>query len=143
MHAVSKIANFATQGARQLADRRDAVVICPSCGKRIARKARQQRFCSVKCRQRGAYAQKVARGAFSGRRGIDTRLSTKPPKIVNKSNGLQPAKLGSSPRIIAPRRVIEAEIISGRHWCPVVSASGIACEVAVLRLRTRWNGGAS
>jgi hypothetical protein len=49
------------------AARRDAPVNCPSCGREVPRRARQQRFCSRRCRQKANYGEKVARGDFSTR----------------------------------------------------------------------------
>jgi len=49
------------------AARRDAPVNCPSCGREVQRRARQERFCSRRCRQKANYGEKVARGDFSTR----------------------------------------------------------------------------
>jgi hypothetical protein len=118
------------------AARRDVPVKCAVCGRAVTRTSRQQRFCSVRCRQRAHYEKLVAEGRFDPVLGQDTAVPTKPPKKSNGVNGLQAAKSASTPRIYASRRVIEAELIAGRDWTAAVSPDGVACLVAS-RLRRR------
>ena len=40
-----------TQISTEQVQRRDAPVTCDACGRRVARKSRQQKFCSDRCRQ--------------------------------------------------------------------------------------------
>jgi hypothetical protein len=118
--------------------RRDAPVQCPVCDRVVERASRQQKFCSVRCRQRSAYAENVRTGVFSDGLGQDTRFPTNPIEKSNGFNGLQAAKSGSTPAIYGPRRVIEAELFAGRDWAPVVSPDGVICMVAPrLRMRRR------
>jgi hypothetical protein len=44
-------------GWRRLALRRDAPVVCPGCGRSVRRKARQQVYCSTRCRKRAHRAE--------------------------------------------------------------------------------------
>src|SRR5262249_4814063 len=71
------------------AARRDAPVNCPSCGREVQRRARQQRFCSRCCRQKANYGEKVARGDFST---LTIARPTNPPKKDNKFKALQRQK---------------------------------------------------
>jgi hypothetical protein len=59
---------------------RDAPVRCPVCDKRVQRQARQQTYCSRKCRQRAHYDKSVAEGRFDPFLGKDTGLPTNPLK---------------------------------------------------------------
>jgi hypothetical protein len=111
--------------------RRDAPVLCP-CGRQVARHARQQRFCSTRCRQRAHYVEKVARGDFSAR---TVARPTDPPKKDNKSNALQRAKTLSSKRIFAPAFVLAVEIFD-HPWKPAISSNGLPISIAPLRPRT-------
>ena len=113
------------------AARRDAAVNCPSCGREVQRRARQQRFCSRRCRQKANYGEKVARGDFSTR---TIARPTNPPKKDNKFKALQLAKSLSSHRILAPAAVLAVEVFD-RAWTPAVSSGGAAVEVSRLRAR--------
>jgi hypothetical protein len=118
------------------AARRDAPVTCPACGRRVTRKARQQIFCSRRCRQRANYAKAVAEGRW-------TAPPTKPSKKANGLNGLQARKGRSS---ISPERwraIVEVEIFGGRRWQAVVSSDGVSCQVSQLRPRALRDGGAA
>jgi hypothetical protein len=113
------------------AARRDAPVNCPSCGRKVQRRARQQRFCSRRCRQKANYGEKVARGDFSIR---TIARPTNPPKKDNKFKALQWAKSLSSYRILAPERVLAVELFD-RSWKSGISSGGVAVEVGRLRAR--------
>ena len=122
------------------ARRRDALVVCPSCGRSMPRKARQQIYCSTPCRQRANYAKAVAEGRFEPPLTKDTVRPTNPPKKVNGINALRAPKSGSS---IAPERwraIVELEVFGGRRWQAVVSSDGLTCEVSLLRPRARDGG---
>jgi hypothetical protein len=117
--------------ARNRVHRRDAPVRCAGCGRDVQRRARQQRFCSRRCRQKANYAEKVARGDFSTR---TTALPTKPPKKDKKFKALQRAKALSSTRILAPEYVLAVEVF-GRAWQPAISSAGVAIETSRVRAR--------
>src|SRR5262245_30653877 len=117
------------------AARRDAAVNCPICGRVVQRRARQQQFCSRRCRQKANYGEKVARGDFSTR---TIARPTNPPKKDNKFKALQRAKSLSSHRILAPERVPAVELFD-RSWKPGISSGGVAVEIG--RLRARAGGG--
>jgi hypothetical protein len=121
--------------ARNRTHRRDAPVNCASCGREVQRRARQQRYCSARCRKRGHYAQNVRRGVFSRAVGADTALGTNPPKLALNFNALQRAKTLSSHRILAPEHVLGVEVFGGRGWQHAVSSSGVAIEVGRIRAR--------
>jgi hypothetical protein len=112
------------------AARRDTPVQCAVCGRKVTRASRQQKFCSVRCRQQAHYGKLVAEGRFDPVLGLDTAPPTNPPKNSNSVNGLQAAKSASTLRIYASRRVIEAELIAGRDWAAAVSPDGVVCLVA-------------
>src|SRR5215831_4003265 len=124
------------------AARRDAPVNCPSCGREVQRRARQQRFCSRRCRQKANYGEKVARGDFSTR---TIARPTNPPKKDNKFKALQRAKTLSSHRVLAPAHVLACEVFGGRSWQHATSSGGVAVEVGHLRSRAlvERSGGAS
>ena len=113
------------------AARRDAPVNCPSCGREVQRRARQQRFCSRRCRQKANYGEKVARGDFSIR---TIALPTTPLKKRNKFKALQRAKTLSSNRIFGPADVLDAEVFN-RHWQPTASSGGVMLRVSRVRAR--------
>src|SRR5262249_15546795 len=124
------------------AARRDAPVNCPSCGRKVRRQARQQRFCSRRCRQKANYGVKVARGGFSTR---TIARRTTPPKKGNKFKALQWAKTLSSHGVLAPAHVLACEVFGGRGWRHATSSGGVAVEVGHLRSRAlvERSGGAS
>jgi hypothetical protein len=109
---------------------RDAPVRCPVCDKRVQRQARQQTYCSRKCRQRAHYDKSVAEGRFNPLSGKDTGLPTNPPQKSCNFSELRATKPGSSLRIYGPARVIERELFAGRDWRVVTSADGVICHVA-------------
>jgi hypothetical protein len=116
---------------------RDAPVVCPQCGRIVARKARQQIYCSTHCRERG---KERTRKAFLGQ---DTGAPPNPLKKANGFNVLRARENGSSIPQNLRRKVIETEIFGGREWRQVVSSDGVVCQVSTLRQRTLRNGGAS
>ena len=121
--------------SRPQAARRDTPVRCVVCGRVVARTSRQQKFCSVRCRQRNAYAENVRTGVFTDVLSQDTALPTKPTQKPNGFNDLRVAKLGSSSRIYGPGRVVEAELFTGMDWSPATSPNGVVCVVARLGRR--------
>src|SRR5262245_13200514 len=116
-----------------LVSRRDAPVICAGCGRQIERRARQQRFCSTRCRQKANYVEKVARGDFLAR---TIARPTNPPKKDKKPKRLQRAKLVSSRPILGPADVLAVEVWGGRFWRPATSSGGVPIEIGRLRSRT-------
>jgi endogenous inhibitor of DNA gyrase (YacG/DUF329 family) len=109
--------------------RRDKLA-CAGCGREVARRARQQRFCSARCRNREIGRWRV-RKAFLGR---DTRAPANPPKKDNKFKALQRAKTLSSHRIFGPADVLAVELFD-RNWKPGISSGGVAVEIGRLRVR--------
>jgi len=112
------------------ASRRDAPVTCASCGREVQRRARQQRFCSDRCRNR-EIGRKRVRKAFLGR---DTRAPANPSKKDKEFKALQRVKRQSTMRILGPAAVLESELFD-RKWQPAVSSGGVAIEVSRLRAR--------
>lgn len=129
---------FPKQHQPQLALRRDTAVVCPSCGRRVVRRARSQLYCSPRCRKRGAYARNVATGVFSRAMGRDTPLGTHPPKNINQLKAQEVADSRSRVRIKGPRAVIEIEVFPAATWRTVTSSDGVACQVS----RALVDGGA-
>jgi hypothetical protein len=125
--------NPAILANRRSKARRDAPAACANCGREMVRHARQQRFCSRRCRQKANYAEKVARGDFSTR---TSARPTNPPKKDSSFKALQRAKTLSSHRILAPERVLDVEVFGGREWRHAVSSDGVAIEVSRIRART-------
>jgi len=83
--------------------RKDAPVTCAACGRRVARKARQQRYCSDRCRDYQKGQRRVRKSFLS----TDTRASPNPPFLANKNNELQRPKWGSS---------IPLNVLGGYRW---------------------------
>jgi hypothetical protein len=116
------------------ASRRDAPVVCASCGRQVRRRGRLQRYCSTRCRKRGHYAQKVRRGDFSTPKLSDTALGTTLLQKGSKYNALQRAKTLSSPHILAPAHVLAEEVFN-RPCESATSSAGVAIEIGRLRHR--------
>jgi hypothetical protein len=113
---------------------RDAPVVCARCKRSVPRKARQQKYCSARCRE---LAKERSRKAFLGQ---DTGAPPNPPKKINGFKSLPVPKTGSSISPKVPRRVIEVEVFGGREWQQTTSSGGVACEVSTLRPRALRNG---
>ncbi len=108
-----------------LALHRDTPVICanPTCGRRVKRRSRQQKYCSDRCRQMAhRYVVKPALGK-------DTRDDRNPPKNVNVSNILR----GTKSRSILIRNAVQTEFSDGREWQRVVSPDGVVAFMTQLR----------
>src|SRR5262245_43480224 len=116
------------------ASRRDAPVVCASCGRQVRRRGRLQRYCSTRCRKCGHYAQKVRRGHFSTPKWSHTALGTTLLQKDSKYNVLQRAKTLSSPHILAPAHVLAEEVLN-RPWESATSSAGVAIEIGRLRHR--------
>jgi hypothetical protein len=112
--------------------RRDAPVKCEACGRSVTRRSKQQRFCSARCRQFALRENRARTAIKNPVLGMDTGPVTNPPKKLNGFNGLQGAKLGSTPRIYGPRHVLERELFAGSDWQQVVSPDGVVTQVARL-----------
>jgi hypothetical protein len=104
---------------------------CANCGRKIERRARQQRFCSRRCRQQAHYVEKVDRGDFST---PTIALPTNPPKKDRQIKALQRAKTLSSNRIFGPPQVLAVEVFE-RSWQQATSSGGVAIEIGRLRER--------
>jgi hypothetical protein len=91
----------ANTGARSA--HRNARVTCAHCGRKVDRQMRGQRYCSKHCRQKGNYAEKVARGDFST---PYTAPPTTPRKSARNINALQGAKTRSSTFANPPLNIV-------------------------------------
>jgi hypothetical protein len=107
---------------RILALHRDQDVVCASCGRTVTRKSRQQRYCSIRCKEK---RRGRVRKAFLG---VDTRATANPPKKAHVSNELQAPE--SQSRLI--NNAAQIEFFGGGHWQQVVSPDGIATHVTRL-----------
>lgn len=108
-----------------LALHREAPVICanPTCGRRVKRRSRRQKYCSDRCRQVAHhYAAKSALGE-------DTRDDRNPRRNINVSNVMPTAK--SETDLI--RNALQTELFAGREWERVVSPDGVEAFVTQLR----------
>jgi hypothetical protein len=79
------------------------VVNCQACGRRVARKSRQQRYCSDRCRDYEKGQRRVRKSFLS----TYTRASPSPLFLSNKNNELRGAKSGSS---------IPLNVLAGHRW---------------------------
>jgi hypothetical protein len=83
------------------------VVSCQACGRRVARKSRQQRYCTDRCRQY-ALRENKARTAIKNAPGYPgSGTVTNPHFLSNKNNELREAKSGSS---------IPLNVLGGYRW---------------------------
>ena len=96
---------------RSQAMRRDAPVCCPACGRAAKRRARQQVFCSTRCRKRANYAKAVAEGKFNDPRYLGSGNGTKPSKNASDFNNLQAKKSRPSRSTNAP-----LDLLGGGSW---------------------------
>src|SRR5262249_2274481 len=117
------------------ASRRDAPVVCASCGRQLRRRGRLQRYCSTRCRKRAHYAQRVRRGDFSTPKLSDTALGTTLLQKGSKYNALQRAKALSSYDIFGPEEVLAIEVFD-RPWQRAISTDGVRSEISRLRAGT-------
>src|SRR5262245_1775868 len=116
--------------------RRDAPVICLSCGRQVARQARQQRFCSPRCKEKGrARAPAPAGGTTTAPTKNNERTAVFAHGPLEKLNVINRAQI----RIRAPRHVLDVEMWGGRPWQDAVSSGGIAIQVSRLRPRALVN----
>jgi hypothetical protein len=102
-------------------------VICDNCGREVERQARQQRFCSARCKE-------AARGRRRSRKALLTRDAGAPSHPLKKLNGFS-ALEGPESRSSLVRTAIETEFFGGRTWRPAVSSGGVEVEVARIRPR--------
>lgn len=82
-------------------------VSCRACGRRVARKSRQQRYCGDRCRQY-ALRENKARTAIKNASGYpDSGRVTNPLFLLNRNNRLQARKSGSS---------LPLNVLGGYRW---------------------------
>jgi hypothetical protein len=116
--------------------RRDAPVICSSCGRQIARQARQQRFCSARCKEKGrtTRARAPAGGTTAPTKNNERTavFAHGPPKKFNENKRAQT-------RIRGPQYVLDVEVYGSRTWRDAVSSGGVAIRVSRLRRRALVN----
>src|SRR4029077_4224570 len=93
--------------------RRDTPVCCPTCRREVLRAAREQIYCSIRCRKRANYAKAVAGGKFSRGRYPYSGVGTNPHKNSNENNSLQGQELSSSKFDKAP-----LDLLGGRWRWP-------------------------
>jgi len=93
--------------------RRDDPVSCLSCGRVVRRKARQQIYCSIRCRKRAQYARDVDEGRFNEPRYLGSRSGTKPTKNASDINNLQCQKSGPTKFANSPLNVLGG---GSWHW---------------------------
>jgi endogenous inhibitor of DNA gyrase (YacG/DUF329 family) len=84
---------------------------CEACGRRVARKARQQKFCSDRCRQFALRENKARTAIKNASRSPDSGPVTNPLFLSNENNELRAAKSGSSLFANAP-----LNILGGGSW---------------------------
>jgi len=89
----------------RLATHRNTPVVCESCGRSVQRAARQQRFCSDRCREKAR--ERVRKAGLSA----DTGAPATPPKLESKNNDLPTGRTGSSLFANAP-----LNLLGGGSW---------------------------
>ena len=97
--------NYAAR--RHRATNKHETFACGACGRRVARKSRQQRYCSDRCRDY-ARRENKARTAIKNSVGYqDSGQPTNPLVLCNKNNELQKQKTGSS---------VPLNVLGGYRW---------------------------
>ena len=92
---------------RHRATNKHKTFACGACGRRVARKSRQQRYCSDRCRDY-ARRENKARTAIKNFVGYqDSGQPTNPLFLSNKNNELQRQKTGSS---------MPLNVLGGYRW---------------------------
>src|SRR5262245_2315004 len=117
--------------------RRDAPVGCASCGREVVRRARQQRFCSDRCNERGRTRCRKITAVHALQSEPRYRSSRAPTNAAEKASNFdvaQGAKSRSSPHMLAPAQVVAAEVFGGA-WHGVTSSDGVAIQTRCIRPR--------
>jgi hypothetical protein len=114
--------------------RRDAPVTCAGCGREVARRARQQRFCSDRCKERGRTRCRKKTAVHALKIVPPSGAPTNPPKKASNFNGVQREKSRSSPHILAPAQVLAVEVFGGA-WHEATSSDGVAIQASRIRPR--------
>jgi endogenous inhibitor of DNA gyrase (YacG/DUF329 family) len=84
-----------------------APVKCAACGRSVARKSRQQRFCSDRCRQYALRENKARTAIKNPARCQDTGPVTNPIFLSNKNNRLRAQK---------SRFSVPLNLLGGYRW---------------------------
>jgi hypothetical protein len=116
-------------GKRIVIINRFETVTCQACGRRVARKSRQQKFCSDRCRDYARRENNARRAIKNSVLGQDTGRPTNPRNSVRKNNSLQGSKTGSS---------VPLNVLGGHRW-----ANSITVERELLRKVVRAEIGAA
>jgi hypothetical protein len=90
-----------------LAKHKFEAVSCEACGRRVARKARQQRYCSDRCRDFARRENKAHTAIKNPVLGQDTGQPTNPLKTSSENNRLQQEKWQPS---------IPLNVLGGYRW---------------------------
>jgi hypothetical protein len=111
--------------------RRDKLA-CEGCGREVARRARQQRFCSARCKETG----RTRIRAIASRPTIapiknNERAAVSAHALPEKFNETKRAQT----RIRGPVDVLDVEVWRGRDWQPAISSGGVAIVLGRLRAR--------
>ena len=112
---------------QRLASRRDSLVTCESCGRRVERQMRGQKYCSARCRDLGRGR---CRKKFLGQ---DTGAPTTPTRKARVFNELDWAQKQSSGGIVGPQAVIETECFAPYQWRDEISPGGVPIKVTRFR----------
>src|SRR5262249_33664342 len=108
----------------KIANRFEAVN-CQACGRRVARKSRQQRYCSDRCRDYEKGQRRVRKSFLS----TDTRASPNPLFLLNQNNELRGAKSESS---------IPLNVLGGYRWPNSIAVDGgLLRKVVRTEIKTR------
>jgi hypothetical protein len=113
-----------------LALHRDDPVTCATCGRKVKRMSRRQRYCSARCQNKARWRDRTTRMARSA------RCTRTPPKNANELNKLQPPK--SRSRLI--NNAVHTEFFGGGKWERMTSPDGVVTDVTRL-WPTRSNSG--
>jgi hypothetical protein len=101
------------------------VVNCQACGRRVARKSRQQRYCSDRCRDYEKGQRRVRKSFLS----TDTRASPNPLFLLNQNNELRGPKSGSS---------IPLNVLGGHRWPNNIAVDGdLLRKLVRMEIKTR------
>lgn len=99
---------------RRLATHRDSPVHCPSCGRAVTRKTRNQRYCSDRCR--GRAKEKARNRTRKAGLGGYTGAPTGSVKFANEIKCLKPARTPPSPRISGVLDALARKAMATLKW---------------------------
>jgi hypothetical protein len=106
-----------------LSANRNSPVACWQCARTVPRRARQQRFCSTRCRNQAKNRNRSRKAFLGPARHPTLGGEPNPLEKANKNKAVQRRKSGPSPPILPPRRPaplgarnLPPEVVPDERW---------------------------